>query len=247
MKFFSTPAYSFGLKPKGNQNQGSNIGPGDYDVTKGYKNTQHQFAAYTIGRAEREDKKHMEAVPGPGHYNTGASTMNGGSKIGKARRQDMGGQEGPGPGSYNPKMHSKTAPQYSLGRSERKGMDQGGSALGPGAYNLKGSEQAPLGKFGKSTRGDDHQFVNQVGPGQYNTHQSTLSTKAGAFGRQNRDFKGKDEATSGIGPGAYNVAKQGAFNTKGGCTMGRRYKTHDTGDTPGPGQYAKSYKGASKS
>lgn len=131
MQFDSTPAWSFGHKPRLSNNSPS-PGPGTYPP--GSLSPQRGPASFP--RAKPHTGPPQTGDVGPGQYNTGGSTLSriGGNIQGKRYPREGEGTQNPGPGDYEVKDQG-WGKGYSMPRAKTH-ADRFQNDVGPGNYNV---------------------------------------------------------------------------------------------------------------
>lgn len=100
--------------------------------------------------------------PGPGYYDNDMKKQASGAKIGKAKRDNVGAWNTPGPGSYG--LDESNVKGTKFGTSQRVGMGKTGTP-GPGAYDTLGNTRGGVTISGHRGRSKVEDYP---GPGSYN-------------------------------------------------------------------------------
>lgn len=155
------PRYGFGKAGKGNGYIESAPGPGQYDPNS-YLN-KNDNKGCTMGSRFGKNDHGPDLAPGPGYYDTNLKRPASGTKIGRAKRGGVGGQNTPGPGAYDNSY--RTLHGAKIGTSKRG--DYGKSDTpGPGAYYSMKSIKGGITISGHKGK---IKFDEVPGPGAYNS------------------------------------------------------------------------------
>ena len=136
----------------------------------------------------------------------------------------------PGPGQYNPPQFPEEPPNWTFGKDKRDLRLESRGVPGPGNYDPKLAQTAPLGSFGNESRAKTTR-VDVPGPGAY---EAPSGLDKVAYSLSSRHYVPDKEERPG--PGAYDPA---LYNTAPQFSLGSapRSQAIQPSSSPGPGQY----------
>lgn len=237
--------YSFGGKKEFSQLGRNFPGPGTYEIRSAISMREKgkSFGRDSKTRGDSTDR-YLKSVPGPGSYNNTAEMLKSAAPrfgFGSEKKGNLPNsrQATPGPGTYEQKVHGKTAPRGLLvPRRPDSAPAYGRGTPGPGQYNdtLTTKKSAP--KFGMGTskaRADPSKdLLRSPAPNAYSPSRNQTLIKSPSYVMGTGKRRPLSSRNPNPGPGAYSYTDRvstPAWGMRGKC------KNRDSNDTPGPGQY----------
>eukprot|EP00931_Biecheleriopsis_adriatica_P028966 TRINITY_DN1725_c0_g1_i3.p1 TRINITY_DN1725_c0_g1~~TRINITY_DN1725_c0_g1_i3.p1 ORF type:complete len:315 (+),score=50.04 TRINITY_DN1725_c0_g1_i3:112-1056(+) len=210
-------------------------------------------AKYTFGKKGPSAFIQSSSTPAPGTYSSGNEektkylsppkfSFGGGSRFGLSTSPT---KKQPGPGAYNPKDPTLTAPKVGFGGSgPARGPVHDEMGPGPGAYEMRSSLGKGLMFTARGRQPSSYmRSRSQPGPGAYDPKNNSVymtSPKCG-FGTSTRtDIAGAARSLVMPGPGTYEMQNAKALGKDGpkySATSRRRVHDLNSYMTPGPGTY----------
>ena len=182
-----------------------------------------------FGSGERPPLTSINSAPGPGAYDPNLGP--GGPQYAmKGRHPASVDGDMPGPGQYNPPQFPEEPPNWTFGKDKRDLRLESRGVPGPGNYDPKLAQTAPLGSFGNESRSKTTR-IDVPGPGAYEARSGLDKV---AYSLSSRHYVPDKEERPG--PGAYDPE---AVPGNAGFRLGTAARTGDQGgpEMPGPGAY----------
>eukprot|EP01067_Filipodium_phascolosomae_P001292 Filipodium_phascolosomae@DN1872_c0_g1_i1.p1 len=158
-----SPVWRFSTSTRDARNNANVPGPGTYNANASNKAIRGASPQWGFGTLNR-DSRARDSGPGPANYNLPEKIGVGPKYSIGAKQNELGKNEVPGPGQYNPNAHATklSSQQFRFGSLERGGLGNS-STPGPGTYDPASRGHNPAYTMGARAKDMNRQGIDNIG------------------------------------------------------------------------------------